>query len=234
MMTQTDDPSLQSDHFFTQKPSWLIQKGSLTLHTHIAIGYGRKLLQMAERLRTLWQAAQDDNPYADHYLLRLEDAMLAVRAEFDAQEKLYHQQLVLYPNIQLELVTNQNPLIMRLYFLNIYSFRISILIGHFDRLARFALSLHHLAFANALSLSQTFQKLSAPLRKLFEILRQWQPFNVTRKDLLLNNENAKEAQLHFGMTLDPCILSGEIRPQFIKIKKSNAFNQAIEHQNTEN
>jgi hypothetical protein len=101
--------------------------------------------------------------------------------------------------------------------------RISLLIGHFDRLVRFALSLYHLTFANTLSLRQMLQVLSTPMRKLFEILKSWQPFNVTREDILQENEKAKEAQSHYGIILDVRILSEEIRPQFIKIKALQGF-----------
>jgi hypothetical protein len=110
------DSSFEKNSFFTQNPGWLIQRGNLLLHTHIGVYYGRKLLQMTERLRTLRQAAQDDNPYADHYLLQLEEMMLTIYHEFDLQEREYQQRLIQFPDIYLELVANQKPLSMDLHF----------------------------------------------------------------------------------------------------------------------
>lgn len=219
MTTQTEHLPVTGNDFFTRKPGGLIQKGNLMLHTKVGMGYGRELLHIAERLRTLWQAAKDNNPYADLYLLQLEDTMLTARHELKRCEKQYQQQLMQYPDIQLELVTSQNPLVMQLYFLNIYSFRTAILIGHFDRLARYALSLQNITFDIKVPLSQVLQELGAPLRKLLEIPKQWQLFKVTREDIQQNNEIAKAAQTHFGTVPDARILSGEIRPELISKKK---------------
>lgn len=219
MTTQIESNNPEKDSFFTRKPGYLIQKGGLILHTKAGMGYGRQLLQIAERLRSLWQSANADNPFADLYLLQLEDAMITTKSEFDQKEQTYQQQLIKYPDIQLQLVTSQKPLTMPLHFLNIYSFRIAILIGHFDRIARYALSLHHLNFDTQVPLSQIMKELGAPLRKLFEIGWQWKEFNVTRTDIMHDNELAKAAKEHFKINIDPRILSGEIRPQLVARKK---------------
>ncbi len=227
MTLPTEHTANVSTDFFTRKPGWLIQKGQLILHTKVAMRYSRGLLHITERLRSLWQAAKDNNPYADLYLLRLEDAMLTVHHELEQYEKQYQQQLIQYPDIRVELVVSQHPLVMQLYFLNIYSFRIAILIGHFDRLARYALSLHNVVFDINKPLGLVLHELGSPLRKLLEIPRQWQAFKVTRDGIREDNEIAKAAKIHFGTALDERILSGDIRPKLVA-KKQMIINNNID------
>lgn len=207
--------SCKEDELFTRNPGWLIQKGKLILHTKVGMRYACELLKQAEKLKLLWQASNEDNPYADRALLLLEDHLFITHQELDKHEQEYQRKLEEFSAVSLELVTSQKPFVLQLRFLNIYSFKIGVLIGHFDRLARYVLSIHNLSFNNSTSLSQTFHELGTPLRKLFEIPKQWKPFKVNRMDIQTNNEIAKLAQIHFGIILDNRILNHEIRPQFI-------------------
>ena len=100
---------------FQVMPAALQGRVWLSVQTHQArqLIHGRKgnagkatiigLVGFADRLRLIWQAARDDDPYADWWLIKVHEAIEVARTEIDNQQAALTQQLAQLPAIEVSI-----------------------------------------------------------------------------------------------------------------------------------
>ena len=94
------------------------------------------LFGFAERLRGIWQGARQDDPYADWWLLKIHDALVAAEQLIQAEQVTLAERLAALPALEVTVATSQKPYRTPLRFANPYAYRGARLLGDYDELAR--------------------------------------------------------------------------------------------------
>ena len=103
------------------------------------------LIGFADRLKSLWQAIRFDDPYADWWLLKVEEGIADIRAQLGGLQQRMAA-LMATPSSSLEFVVAQSsrPQRVSLQFANPYAFRAAQLLGEYDHLMCADRTLRHL------------------------------------------------------------------------------------------
>ena len=93
------------------------------------------LIGFADRLKSLWQAVRFDDPYADWWLLKVEEGVADIRAQLQGLQQRMDA-LITESNSAFEFTVAQSsrPQRVSLQFANPYAFRAAQLLGEYDRL----------------------------------------------------------------------------------------------------
>ena len=199
---------------------------TLTLHTHHAarLWQGRAaregvfgIMGMAGYISVtnlLKQASSQDDPFADWFMLQLEDKVLQAKAELLAlteQVKLVERDLPSQVSIGDNL--NIHPVTLPLFIGSQLGFLAVYLLTDYDSLVRRVLLAHHTALIGRADMEYWIDGGAHLLRSLFSMAQQFRLAGVSRDDMAANNARAREAVDKFG-TLPQDILEGTRRSQF--------------------
>jgi integrating conjugative element protein (TIGR03761 family) len=210
-----------------QQPGRLLQQGTLTLQTRLAQrffkGYPGKtkgLTQFSWYLRKIWQAAAEDDPYADLFLLRIYDLIVNARRAFQQQIAQYRQLLNSIEGIQLAIVSTHKPLELSLRFGTCYGYFASILLAEFDQLTRYILSIKYAGLMPPQEADVLLRQANKALRRVFMRPFNWKPLQLTREDVKQQTDAAQQAYKQMGKLPAP-VLEGTLRARYAPaIKKS--------------
>jgi hypothetical protein len=159
----SDDSGLASGPGALQGQVWL------TLQTHHAqrLIRGRPaaadkpaiigLFGFADRLRGIWQGARQDDPYADWWLVKIEEALVAAEQLIQGEQAKLDERLQALPALEVTVATSQRAYRTPLRFANPHAFRGAKLLAEYDELARGVLTARHIWVAGS-------QRRGAPAR----------------------------------------------------------------------
>ncbi|QHB28835.1 integrating conjugative element protein [Pseudomonas monteilii] len=199
---------------------------TLTLHTHHAarLWQGRTaregvfgIMGMAGYISVtnlLKQASSQDDPFADWFMLQLEEKVLQAKAELLAlteQVKLVERDLPTQVSIGDNL--NIHPVTLPLFIGSQLGFLAVYLLTDYDTLVRRVLLAHHTALIGRVDMEHWIDGGAHLLRSLFSMSQQFRLAGVSRDDMAANNARAREAVEKFG-TPPQDILEGRRRSQF--------------------
>lgn len=188
-----------------KKPGRLKGEVKLILHTvysqKLFLGFrpGKRsvnLLQFASRMTELWDAAEQDNPYADWYLLQVYDMLINFQKKIiseieDYREKLndsnYLSGLTFIPFL------SQEPVIESLWFRTQYGYMAARLIAHFDELMRIILTANRIGILLDKEEKAIRQEWIKEISSLFHLPFNWKPLVITRLDLKNDAQQLKVA-----------------------------------------
>lgn len=183
-------------------------------------GYSNKdslgLLRFGGQMTDVWEAAENDDPYADWYLLKVYDAVIQLRNQLaqaiqDYQEKVREN----YGRANLPLMpfASQKPIVKNLWFRTQYGYLGANVVADFDELMRVVLTAHRVGVLlekpQEAIRSEWFDKVIS----LFQIPFNWKAYQITRSDVKANTELAKEAEASMGK-LPKQILNKGLRSPF--------------------
>lgn len=199
---------------------------TLTLHTHHAtrIWTGRAaregrpaILGLSGFLSIMHQlkhAAERDDPYADWWLLQVEEKIADTRTLLDNLRQQVEQVLASAP-AALTLGDNGNlqPVQVPLFINAQLGFLAVYLLADYDALARRLILAHHTALIDRRTLERWLNSGGHALRSLFAMTRPYRPSGVTRADFATDNARARAAQDRLG---EPpmAVLQGHHRSRF--------------------
>ncbi|EHK90216.1 PFL_4669 family integrating conjugative element protein [Aggregatibacter actinomycetemcomitans] len=173
--------------------------------------------------------AANDDPYADQFLIALEEKIISARKEMQAlNEQIY----TLYANqipegIDIQRCQNVAPVTMPIYIKYPLGYILVYLLTDYDSVARAVLTASHIAIMTKADAKAWMQKASHLMRSVFGMAQQYRHSGVTRQDLIENNARAQSAVTRLG-NLPQDILDGTKRSGYAPIIKTNNTQEQVE------
>ena len=129
------DPHLVARSTPREKPGALHGEVWLTVQTSLAqkLIHGRDgtpekptiigLVGFANRLRVIWQAARNNDPYADWWLIKVHEAIEVARTYLGHQQADLVKQLEQMPAMEVSIAASKRPCRVHLQFASPYAYR---------------------------------------------------------------------------------------------------------------
>tara|TARA_R110001599_G_scaffold192503_1_gene387936 strand:+ start:56397 stop:57182 length:786 start_codon:yes stop_codon:yes gene_type:complete len=199
---------------------------ALTLHTHHAsrIWHGRAasdgkpgiigLNGFLSIMNKLKRGSEQDDPYSDWWMLRIEDKINDTRTRLQTLREQVDQALADVP-AALSLGENLNvqPVKLPLFVNAQLGFMAVYLLADYDDLARRLILAHHTALIDRSTLERWLNDGGHALRSLFSLAQQYRYSGACRDDFAANNAAARAAREKFG-ELPQDVLEGTRRSRF--------------------
>lgn len=199
---------------------------ALTLHTHHAsrIWHGRPpaegrpgiigLNGFISLMNKMKRGAEQDDPYSDWWMLRIEEKLADTKARLQALREQVDQALADVP-AALSLGENLNvqPIKLPLFVNAQLGFMAVYLLADYDELARRLILAHHTALIDRGTLDRWLREGAHALRSLFALAQRYQYSGTQRDDFAANNAAARQALEKYG-PLPQDVLEGTRRSRF--------------------
>lgn len=199
---------------------------ALTLHTHHAsrIWHGRTASEGKPGIiglngflcvmHKLKRGAEQDDPYSDWWMLRVEDKINDTRERLQILREQVDQILAdVPPALSLGENLNIQPVTLPLFINAQLGFMAVYLLADYDDLARRLILAHHTALIDRRTLERWLNDGAHALRSLFALAQQYKFSGTQRDDFAANNAVARAAREKFG-ELPQDILDGTRRSRF--------------------
>ncbi|MCC4595471.1 TIGR03761 family integrating conjugative element protein [Xanthomonas campestris pv. phormiicola] len=199
---------------------------SLTLHTHHAsrIWHGRApaenkpgivgLNGFVAIMNKLKRGAEQDDPYSDWWMLRIEDKLNLTKEQLQALREQVDQALAdVPPALTIGENLNVQPVKLPLFVSSQLGFMAVYLLADYDDLARRLILAHHTALIDRSTLERWLNDGSHALRSLFSLAQQYRYSGTKRDDFAANNAAARNAIEKYG-PLPQDVLEGTHRSRF--------------------
>lgn len=199
---------------------------SLTLHTHHAsrIWHGRAaaegrpgivglngFLSIMSKLR---RGAEQDDPYSDWWMLRIEDKLAQTKTSLQALREQVDQALAnVPPALSLGENLNVQPVKLPLFVNAQLGFVAVYLLADYDDLARKLILAHHTALIDRSTLERWLNEGAHALRSLFSLAQQYRYSGCTHDDFAAKNAAARAAIEKYG-ELPQEVLEGTQRSRY--------------------
>lgn len=199
---------------------------SLTLHTHHAARVWRGRAPSAERpgiiglnafvasMNRMKRGAEQDDPYSDWWMLRIEEKLEQTRANLQALRQQVDQALAGVP-AALSLGENLNlqPVKLPLFINAQLGFMAVYLLSEYDEVVRKLILAHHTALIDRYTLENWLEAGAHALRSLFTLAQQYHYSGTVRDDFAAQNAAARAALEKYG-PLPQDVLEGSRRSRF--------------------
>ncbi|CAM8819854.1 PFL_4669 family integrating conjugative element protein [Burkholderia pseudomallei] len=198
----------------------------LTLHTHHAarIWHGRAAAEgrpgiiglngFVAIMNKMKRGAEQDDPYSDAWMLRIEDKLAQTKATLQALREQVDQALAdVPPALTLGDNLNIQPVRLPLFINAQLGFMAVYLLADYDDLARRLILAHHTAMIDRRTLERWLNDGAHALRSLFSLAQQYRYSGTQRDDFAANNAAARAAIEKFG-ELPQDVLEGTRRSRF--------------------
>jgi len=203
-------------------PGALRGQAWLTLQTRQALRLvrGRKpirgkpailgLVQFAERLRLIWQAARDDDPWADWWLIRVHESVEASARYFEDRKTKLEDLLARDPAMDITVAGSERPSRVPLQFANPYAYRGARLLGQYDTLVCMVLTVRRVGLLDSEGSDQVIRSCGRKLRSTFTVVHEYRFTGVSRELLVRGDAKSDAARAAMGEVPDE-IVDGELR-----------------------
>lgn len=199
---------------------------ALTLHTHHAsrIWHGRApaegrpgiigLNGFISIMNKLKRGAEQDDPYSDWWMLRIEEKITDTKARLQALREQVDQALAdVPPALSVGENLNVQPVKLPLYVSSQLGFMAVYLLADYDDLARRLILAHHTALIDRSTMERWLNDGAHALRSLFSLAQQYKYSGAQRDDFAANNAVARAAREKYG-ELPQDVLEGTRRSRF--------------------
>ncbi len=210
---------------------------ALTLHTHHAsrIWHGRSpaegrpgiigLNGFLAIMNKMKRGAEQDDPYSDFWMLRIEDKIADTKARLlTLREEVDHALAAVPPALSLGENLNVQPVKLPLFVNAQLGFMAIYLLADYDDLARRLILAHHTALIDRSTLERWLNDGGHALRSLFSLAQQYKYSGAQRDDFAAKNTVARAELEKFG-ELPQNVLEGTRRSRFAPpINRRSALN----------
>lgn len=225
----------------SQHPGGLRSQASMVIQTRQAqrLVDGREkngpaiigMTAFGRRTRNLWLSAQNDDPYADWFLIRIEDAIETARGFIQEKTKAMQQLLKVMEGVKIEVAVSMDPVAIPLQFTNPYGYMGAYLIADFDELVRWVLTARHFGLIDRDKSMEILNGASRPIRRAFHCVAEWHFTSINRDDVIRQTAAAKHAEEIMG-AVPQNVLDGTHRaryaPDIRKRKVLDPFTDSLE------
>lgn len=156
------------------------------------------LVGFADRLRVIWQAARNDDPYADWWLVKVHEALERVRDLVKNEQAALDAQLEQLTALEVAVAESMKPFRIALQFANPYAYRGAQLIAEYDRFVRTLLTAHHVGVLTGAAMEDLLNICARKIRGVFAVPQGYHFLNVDRAALQQGTANASRARQVMG------------------------------------
>ena len=177
------------------------------------------LVNFASTLRIIWDAAGNNDPYADWWLLKVEREIEEQESWITSKTEEYKSILDQYPNMTHEVSHSIKPIERDLRFSIPYSYRGAMLLMKHDELVKTIMTANHVGMVESFKAHNDIEKSSKAARKTFQAVAGYRFTGVNRDDVFVMNPVAQKAAELMG----PCpsgILDDVVVPKFESSKSA--------------
>ena len=218
--TATDDPSgpgvLRGQVWLTiqtRQAQQLVRGRNGTAEKPAIIG----LVGFAHQLRAIWQAARNDDPYADWWLIKihatLDSARELVKKRQAELAALFDQMTA----VDIVVATSSRPYRVPLRFVNPYAYRGALLLAEFDILVRTALTGTHIGLFERETSDEILKLCTRKIRGSFALPQGYRFFGIDREAVRQGTGRAAQAVKRMGVVPDD-VLHGHRRAPLVPRK----------------
>ena len=170
------------------------------------------LLAFADQLRIIWNASRADDPWADWWLIKIDDAIDLVQHRLETIATKIRRYLRAQPALEIDIATSERPYRIKLRFINPYAYRAAQLVAEFDAAVRTILTARHVGLISEEQSFRQIESCSAVLRSLFAIPQSYRVLRIDRTAVKAGAPAAISAAEIMGQ-VPAAILLGEQRPR---------------------
>jgi len=168
------------------------------------------LTTFADRLRVIWQAARDDDPYADWWLIKIHEALESKEKRLRSIRQMVDERLAQMDAIEVAVATSERPFRTPLRFANPYAYRAAHLLANYDAEVCAALTAHHVGVLAHRTCVDLIRQGSHEIRGLFSLPQGYRFLRIDRGEVERGSPKARDAERRMGSLPDE-VLSGEHR-----------------------
>jgi integrating conjugative element protein (TIGR03761 family) len=200
----------QPPHALAQEPGALRSQLWLTIQTREAkrLVTGRRaesgragiigLTRFAALLRPLWNAARADDPYADWWLLQVDEALEQAHGTVQTLSEPLATLWQGLPAVDIQVAESLEPLRVPLQFGNPYAFRGAYLVADYDSLVRRVLTAQHVGLLPREDAERRLALGGRAVRRTYSSPVGYKFFGITREDVVQGTARALEACAAMG------------------------------------
>lgn len=189
------------------------------------------LVGFADRLKSLWQAVRLDDPYADWWLLKVEEGIAESRARLRWLQQRLEGLMASDGCLEFTVAQSIRPQRVSLQFANPYAFRAAQLLAEYDQLMCAELTFHHLGIEVPKELEDQLAGSGRWIRRVFALPQGYHSLDIRRQDVVEDTPRAGTARERMG-EIPPDILSGDrlpsLRPVGFRRMSGGAISDADE------
>jgi integrating conjugative element protein (TIGR03761 family) len=155
-------------------------------------------LDFGRRMKLIWLSAEADDPFADWFLVKIEQSLNESQTMIQAKTDWLNTRLREIRGFDIQVAHSLQPLQVPIYFQNPYGYMGAYLIADYDALARSVFTARHIALIDRAVAVQLLQVTGKAIRRTFNLASQWKFTGVTREDVLAQNVKAVRASGFLG------------------------------------
>ena len=168
------------------------------------------LMLFAAKVGRIWEAAAQDDPYADWWLLDIEHELQMAKEGIAAYRKRVRQALESAPSVDIAVAVSLEPVEIELRFGTPYGFMGSYLLADYDQLVREALTARHVALMDREATERLIQEGGRAVRRAFNASDGYRYLGLTREDVRQGTAKARKAKELMGEVPAP-VVEGRMR-----------------------
>jgi len=232
MVTQQLSPELGKTRFTDNEiPGPLRNEVVLTIHTREAqkliVGRRKRLndpfdldkkvveniigvYSFGKRMNAIWIASQYDDPYADWFLLQVEDALAEGKQVFVDKRQELAELFNAVDAIKITRASSIKPIEATISFANPYGYMGAYLVAEYDALACALLTAAHIGLIDREPKHSLTQAASKLIRRVFYLSTRWHFTGVSRRAVATEEPAAVDAKAKMG-DVPPDILDRSLR-----------------------
>lgn len=170
------------------------------------------LLAFADQLRVIWNAARADDPWADWWLIRIDEAIDLVQHRLETATTKIEHYLRTQSALEIDIATSERPYRINLRFVNPYAYRGAQLVAEFDAAVRTILTARHVGLLSEQQSYAQIEGCSTVLRSLFAIPQRFRVYRLDRAAVKKGGPSVVAAIESMG-PVPPAVVRGEHRPR---------------------
>jgi len=183
------------------------------------------LVGFANQLRVIWQAARNDDPYADWWLIKIHETLDSVRQLINQRQTELGAQLDQMTAMEVFVAESSRPYRVPLRFANPYAYRGAQLIAEYDTLVRTVLTGIHVGLFDRESTDGLLKLCTHKIRGAFALPQSYRCLGIDREAVQKGLGKAAQAVELMGVVPDD-IMSGVHRaplvPRNVQFPKGSA------------
>jgi len=207
------------------RPGKLRGRYSILLHTRQAqrLFLGRRktdekppiigLTAFSAMIAKVWEAAAEDDPFADWFLLRAEQAIEKTKALINKRQHEVDTRLTSRERVHIEVAASLEPVEMPMRFTTPFGYMGAYLVEDYDRLVLSLLTAVHVALMPRDAAMSVLSETGRAIRRTFLLPTGYRHMAITRKDLEMLTQRGAEAMNAMG-ELPREVLEGKLRSRY--------------------
>ena len=175
------------------------------------------LVGFANKLRVIWQAARNDDPYADWWLIKVHETLDSTRQLIKKRQTEVDTVLDQMASMDIAVAESSRPYRVPLRFANPYAYQGARLIAEYDTLVRTVLTGTHVGLIDR-ETSDGFLKLcTRKIRGAFALPQDYRFLGIDREAVRKGTGKAAQAVNFMGVVPED-VMSGELRAPLVPRK----------------